>query len=269
MLKKLLLTGAGGGLGKRIRPMLAEIAGEVILSDIGEIADLAPHETFKRCDLADAAAVADLVKGVDGIIHLGGISVERPFDLILQGNIVGVYNLYEAARNSGKPRIVFASSNHVTGYYRRDEYIDSAVYPKPDTLYGVSKVFGEAMASLYFDKFGQETLSVRIGACYDKPLNARMLATWLSPRDFISLCRRAFQAPRLGHAVIYGVSANEEMWWDNRNAAFLGWTPQDSAAVWRAEMEAIPAGDPADPANVYQGGSFVTAGHPADDRGGC
>ncbi|TDX85125.1 uronate dehydrogenase [Neorhizobium sp. R1-B] len=266
MLKKLLLTGAAGGVGRAIRPMLGELAEHVVISDISEISDVGGRETFVRCDLADAAQVAEMLDGVDGIIHLGGVSVERKFDLILQGNILGLYNLYEAARRNGKPRIVFASSNHVIGYYRRDERLDSTVVPRPDSLYGASKVFGEAIASLYFDKFGQETLSVRIGSCFEKPMNTRMLATWLSHRDFVSLCGRAFDTPRLGHTVVYGASANAEQWWDNRNAAFLGWKPQDSSAKWRVEVEAAAGKeDPANPAVIYQGGPFTSAGHPDDE----
>src|SRR6187551_826913 len=122
MLKRLLLTGAAGGLARGIRPLLSELAEEVVLSDLTDIDDPGANQRFVRCDLSDAAAVAKLVEGVDGIIHLGGVSIEKPFDMILQANIVGLYNLYEAARHSGKPRIVFASSNHVVGYYRRDEF---------------------------------------------------------------------------------------------------------------------------------------------------
>jgi uronate dehydrogenase len=265
MLKKLLLTGAAGGVGRSIRPLLSQLAETVVLSDIGDIGDLAAGETFIKCDLADADGVSRMFDGVDGVIHLGGVSVERPFDQILQGNIVGLYNLYEAARHHGQPRVVFASSNHVVGFYRRDEHIDNTVYPRPDSLYGVSKVFGEAIASMYYDKFGQETLSVRIGSCFEKPANPRMLATWLSVRDFVSLCGRAFDTPRLAHTIIYGASANDEQWWDNRNAAFLGWRPQDSSVKWRVEVEtAAGKQDPNDPAVIYQGGPFTSAGHPAD-----
>ncbi len=185
--------GAAGGVGQALRPLLSQIAEAVVLSDITSINDLRPNERFVACDLADRGGVEALVTGVDGIIHLGGISLEKPFDLILQGNIVGLYNLYEAARAAGKPRIVFASSNHTIGYYRRDERIDSAVPTRPDPLYGVSKVYGEALASLYFDKFGQETLSVRIGSCFPEPRNPRMLATWFSARDLMTLCSRAFE----------------------------------------------------------------------------
>lgn len=266
MLKKLLLTGAAGGVGKVLRPHLGQFAQTVVLSDIAEITDLAGHESFLACELGDRGAVDALFDGgVDGVIHLGGISVEKPFDMILNGNIVGLYNLYEAARMNGMPRIVFASSNHVIGYYRREERIDSSVYPRPDSLYGVSKVFGEAVASMYFDKFGQETLSVRIGSCFPEPKNPRMLATWLAVEDFADLCARAFVAQRLGHTVVYGASANDEQWWDNGRAGFLGWQPKHSSARWRAEVLANAGrDDPHDPAVVYQGGAFAAAGHPED-----
>ncbi|NTG51131.1 NAD(P)-dependent oxidoreductase [Agrobacterium rhizogenes] len=265
MLKTLLMTGAAGGVGQALRPLLSEIAENVVLSDIVAVDDLRPNERFVGCDLADRSGVDALVQGVDGIIHLGGVSTEKAFDLILQGNIIGLYNLYEAARQAGMPRIIFASSNHTIGYYRRDERIDSTVPTRPDSLYGVSKVYGEAVASLYFDKFGQETLSVRIGSCFPEPRNPRMLATWFSVRDFLSLCGRAFETSRLGHTIVYGASNNDEQWWDNRNAAFLGWKPQDSAAAWREQILANTAPeDPTDPAVIYQGGGFAAAGHPED-----
>jgi uronate dehydrogenase len=265
MLKRLLLTGAAGGVGRNIRPLLSQLADHVVLSDIGDVTEIGPKESFIRCNLADARGVLGLFDGVDGVIHLGGISVERSFEPILQGNIIGLYNLYEAARHSGKPRIVFASSNHVVGYYRSDDHIDNTVYPRPDSLYGVSKVFGEAVASMYQDKFGQETLSLRIGSCFERPLNTRMLSTWLSYRDFVSLCGRAFLTPRLGHTIVYGASANEKLWWDNGKADFLGWKPEDSSARWSAEIAASSGEpDPTDPAVMYQGGAFAGAGHPDD-----
>ncbi len=266
MLDKLLLTGAAGAVGRALRPMLPQIARSVVLSDLAAIDDAGPHETFRQCDLGDKAAVDALFEGVDGVIHLGGISIEKPFDLILNGNIVGLYNVFEAARHHGKPRIIFASSNHVIGFYRRDQRLDSTVLPKPDTLYGLSKAFGENVASLYFDKFGQECLSVRIGSCFPKPRDRRMLATWLAVEDLFDLCVRAFEAPRLGHTIVFGASANEETWWDNGNAAFLGWQPKHSSAKWRAEVYAnAPVQQPDDPAVVFQGGGFTALGHPDDE----
>jgi uronate dehydrogenase len=256
-MKKLLVTGAAGAIGRALRPLLPTMAETVLLSDIATIDDLDSHESFQRCDLADAQAVEALVAGIDGVIHLGGISVEKPFNMILEGNIVGVYNLFESARRHEKPRIIFASSNHVIGFYRREERLDTTVPLRPDSLYGVSKAFGENLASFYHDKFGQECLSVRIGSCRSKPENPRMLATWLAVEDFCDLCARAFDAPRLGSTVIYGVSDNEETWWDNGNAGFLGWQPKYTSAKWRAEvMSNSPPEAPDDLSVMYQGGAL-------------
>ena len=161
--------------------------------------------------------------------------------------------------------MIFASSNHTTGYYERTQRIDTTVPHRPDSLYGVTKCFGEDLASLYHDKFGVETLSVRIGWCHSQPTDTRKLAIWLSAEDFISLVQRAIVTPRLGCTVVYGFSNNAERWWDNSQAAFLGWVPKDSSAPWREEMEALDANlDPTDPAVIYQGGSFASSGHPDD-----
>lgn len=266
MLNRILVTGAAGGLGQAIRPYLSKLAHKVRLSDIADLDDAASHEELVTCDLADAQSVNDLVADCDGIVHLGGMSVEKPWYSILQANIVGVYNIYEAARNHGKPRIVFASSNHAIGYYERTTKLDTEVAHRPDSLYGVSKCFGEDLASLYYHKFNVETLSVRIGSCFPKPLDSRMLATWLSVDDFVNLLQRAFSTPKLASTVIYGASNNTEGWWDNSKSAFLGWVPKDSSEPWRVEVEAqAPTIDPDDPAVVYQGGKFVTFGHPDDE----
>lgn len=266
MLNRILMTGAAGGVGRTLRPYLPRLARHVRLSDVADMDPAGENEEVVKADLADGDAVSDLVAGCDGIIHLGGVSVERPWNQILQANIIGLYNLYEAARKHGRPRIVFASSNHAIGYYPRTQKLDGHVPQKPDSLYGVSKCFGENVASLYHDKFGVETLSVRIGSCFPRPKDRRMMATWLSAEDFYRLLVRAFEAPKLGHTVVYGASANTEQWWDNSHASFLGWVPQDSSEPWRAEVEAEDTGlDPNDPAVIHQGGKFVTFGHPDDE----
>lgn len=265
MIDRLLVTGAAGGMGRIIRPHLAQLARTVRLSDIADLGEAASHEELVPCDLADASAVSELVKGCDAVLHLGGVSVEKPWASLLQANIVGTYNLYEAVRHYGKPRVIFASSNHTTGYYERSRRIDSDVPHRPDSLYGVTKCFGEDLASLYHDKFGIETLSVRIGWCHPKPTDTRKMAIWLSAEDFVSLVQRAIVTPRLAYTVVYGFSANAECWWDNSKAAFLGWVPKHSSEPWREEMEALDANlDPKDPAVIYQGGPFASSGHPDD-----
>ena len=256
-MKRLLITGAAGTLGKLARARLGHMADVLRLSDIADMDPAQNNEEVVPCDLGDEAAVHDLVQGCDGILHLGGISVERSWDQIQRGNITGVYNLYEAARAHGHPRILFATSNHTIGYYRQDQVLSVSDPVKPDGLYGVSKCFGEAMASMYHSKFGQETALVRIGSCLDKPRDRRMMSTWLSPDDFVSLIECVFRAPMLGCPVIWGVSDNNAGWWNTETAKLVGWRPKDNSEIFRAEIEATPR-PPADaPQSVYQGGVFT------------
>ncbi|MEM9147235.1 MAG: NAD(P)-dependent oxidoreductase [Pseudomonadota bacterium] len=258
MLERLLITGAAGGLGVLLRDRLGHVARRIRLSDIAPLEDAGGGFEIVPCDLADRAAVCALVEGCDGVLHLGGISVEDSFDAILGPNIIGVYNLYEAARAHGRPRILFASSNHAIGYYRQDQHLTAEMPVQPDGLYGVSKCYGEAMASLYFNKFGQETAIVRIGSCRPEPADYRMLATWMSVEDFVALIERVFTVPRLGCPIIWGVSDNDRCWWDNSAARYLGWRPKDNAERFAAAMDArLPLPPPDAAVSLYQGGVFT------------
>jgi uronate dehydrogenase len=194
-------------------------------------------------------------------VHLGGISTEQPFEAILPANIVGIYNLYEAARRQGVSRIVFASSNHVTGFYRQDEVIGPRDPVRPDGYYGLSKAFGENLARFYFDRYGIESVCLRIGSSFPEPKDRRMLATWLSYDDLERLVVAGLTAPVVGHSVIYGMSDNRATWWDNTAAAHIGFRAQDSSEPFRVDIEARrPAVDRSDRAEIFQGGAFVNLG---------
>ncbi len=260
-MKRLLITGAAGGLGTLARARLGHMADILRLSDIDDLGEAAASEEIVYCDLGERAAVEDLVAGCDGVVHLGGISVERPWDMIMNANINGVFNLYEAARKNGAPRVMFASSNHAIGFHKQTNRLDASSSVRPDGLYGVSKCFGENMASMYHDKFGVETASVRIGSCFEEPRNHRMLATWLSPDYFVRLIERIFAVPRLGCPIIYGASDNTVSWWDNGSVSYLGWRPQDNGEVFRPKIDqAMDQPGPDAPDVVYQGGFFATDG---------
>jgi uronate dehydrogenase len=267
MLNRLLITGAAGHLGTQLRAKLADLATHRRLTDIAAMTPAGPNEEVIQADIGDLAAVRALVDGCDGIVHLGGISRENTFDAILHANLRGVYNVFEAARGHGRPRVLFASSNHAIGFHERESRLDAASPYRPDSLYGLSKCYGELMGRYYFDKFGVESVSVRIGSCFDAPSDRRMLATWLSIDDLAALVRKVFQAPRVGCTVLYGASANAEQWWDNGHAGFLGWRPRDTSEPWRAAMEALPPLPADDPAVRFQGGGFAKAGH-FEDQGG-
>ena len=192
---------------------------------------------------------------------MGGVSTEQTWESIRDGNITGMVNLYEAARHHGVKRIVFASSNHVTGFYRQDEVVSPRDPVRPDGFYGLSKCFGENLAQLYWDRFGLETVSLRIGSSFAVPKDRRMLATWMSFDDTERLIVAALTAPVVGHSIIYGMSDNATTWWDNTSARHIGYRPQDSSDVFRSEVEARQQTvDLTDPAVLRQGGAFVRTG---------
>jgi uronate dehydrogenase len=258
---RLLLTGAAGQLGRVLRPRLKACCEVLRVSDIADLGSAAAGEELHPVDLADKAGVALLLQGVDAVVHLGGVSTEHSFETVLPANIVGTYHVYEAARLAGTRRIVFASSNHVTGFYRQSETIDARMPVRPDGYYGLSKAFGENLAQFYFDRYGIETVSLRIGSSFPEPRDRRMLATWLSFDDLERLVIAALSAPMVGHTVIYGMSDNPLTWWDNTPARHIGFRAQDSSERFRATVEARqPHIDPRDPAAQFQGGGFVTQG---------
>jgi uronate dehydrogenase len=256
-MKTILITGAAGDVGSHLR---RELAGKysLLLSDIKPIKGLAAGEKSARGDIAKMSDMLRITKGVDAIVHLGGFSVEGPWEMILRANIIGCYNLFEAARRNGVKRVLFASSNHATGFYKRDEKIDHRIYPKPDSRYGVSKAFGEQIGSLYADKYGMQVFCMRIGNVTVAPPDKRRLSNWISPRDFARLVSVGIDNPDIRFEIVYGVSDNKRSWYDNSNAHRLGYQPQDDAERYAAEVLAKER--PGDPrAEMYQGGNFVFA----------
>ncbi|MDB5654620.1 MAG: UDP-glucose 4-epimerase [Tardiphaga sp.] len=254
---RILMTGASGGIGTRLRELLPPIYPDLVLSDLVPPPDLSSKENFRPADLADLAAVEAICDGIDGILHFGGFSVEGPWDTILQANIIGTYNLFEAARKQGVKRVVFASSNHAVGFYPRHSRIGPDVTARPDSRYGVSKVFGEAVGALYADKHGLSVTCLRIGNFGDAPLDQRRLSIWLKPDDLVQLCQIGLEHPDIHFEVLYGASYNERAWWDNSRAYQLGYRPTGRAEDFREHAIAAQAKMAADPiSDFYQGGAF-------------
>ena len=228
------------------------------VSDIADLGAAALHEEFVQADLSDRDAVAALVKGCNGNVHFGGKATEGECSAVRDANIESMYNLYEAARQSGCRRIFYASSIHAVGYQLVTGDLDETVSIRPDTLYGVSKGFGEALARFYFEKFGIESACVRIASCQPQPQNHRMLARWLSYDDLVRLVERVFAVPVLGCPILFGVSANDRRWSDNRSTDFLGWKPQDNAERHLPRLDAEQANpDPAASDFHHIGGSYI------------
>ncbi|MEW2303701.1 NAD(P)-dependent oxidoreductase [Streptomyces sp. NPDC006655] len=257
--RTLLLTGAAGGLGTLMRSLLPEYGYALRLLDVRPVEGEPDAIT---ADLADKQALREAVRGVDAVLHLAGISLEAPFEKILRSNIEGTYNLYEAAREAGVRRIVFASSNHAVGYTRApragEPLIPVDTPRRPDTFYGLSKSFGEDLAQLYWDRHGLETVSVRIGSCFPEPADVRMLSVWMSPADGARLFHAALTADKVGHTVVYGSSANTRLWWDLSTARALGYEPQDDSERFAGKLVAdLGELDPQNPAHTHLGGRFV------------
>ncbi|MGO9462320.1 MAG: NAD-dependent epimerase/dehydratase family protein [Rhodomicrobium sp.] len=257
-MKRVLLTGAAGAIGSRLRRLLLPFY-ELVLTDLVPPSDLEPQEIFIAAGLHDAAAVERAAQGVEGIVHFGGHSVEAPWKTILRSNIEGTYNLFEAARKQGVKRVVYASSNHAVGFYPRSTAIGTGIVPLPDTRYGVSKAFGEAVGALYAYKYGLGVLCIRIGNVSDAPADERRLAIWLKPADLVSLIRIGLEREDLVYEVVYGISDNARAWWDNSRAHELGYRPEGRSGDFASAALEAQAGLPADEiGDRFQGGPFCS-----------
>ena len=255
--RSILLLGAAGGIGRAIREGLAGRYGLMRLADIASMESAGLGEEIVHADLLDIPSLVAAMTGIDTVVHMAGVPVEpetHAWDKVLPANIIGVHNLFEAARLAGVKRVLFASSHHAAGFHRRDTPTAETLVPRPDSYYGVSKVFGEAMGRMYADKFGLQVLSLRIGAYRDRPSDRRQLSVWVSPRDMVELVRCGVEAPDFSYETVYGVSANTRNFWDNSETAFLGYAPVDNAEDW---AEAVLAGPPEELAAApFQGGWY-------------
>ena len=254
-MKRVLITGAGGKIGTSLREGLRKHY-ELRLLDRTPQAPGGPGEEVLTADLNDRPATEAAMRGVDGVVHLGAIPSEAPFDAIVSGNITTTYSVYEAARRAGVRRVVFASSNHATGFYPAAETIGPEHPVRPDTFYGVSKVVGEVLGRLYADKYGLEVVCLRIGSFASRPRSHRQLATWLSPRDCLQLVHRSLEAPGVGFGIVYGVSANTRRFWRDDAETLLGYRPEDDSEAFAGDVEGPPPGEPT-LADLRQGGPFV------------
>jgi uronate dehydrogenase len=263
-LQSVLLTGAGGDVGGRITPLLKAIYPGLVLSDMKPLPN-GHGLPFRQAEMSNMAEVQAAVAGMDGIIHLGGFSVEGPWETILNANIIGGHNLFEAARLAGVKRIIFASSNHAAGFYPREETIPAEAPPLPDSRYGVSKAFGEALGAMYAMKHGIGVTSLRIGNVGEKPLDVRRLSIMLHPEDLVQLIRIGLEHPDIVNEVFYGVSGNTRSWYDNTRAEAYGYKPKYDAEtqVTYAEAEQKKVG-PDRVGDHYQGGAYCSAEHTAD-----
>lgn len=259
MTKKVALSGASGNVGRILREALP--ARGVNLRSAGSSEALKPGrqgEDVMHGDLRDPMVVDRLLDGVEVLIHMAGTSVERPLPEIIANNLAALHQVYEGARRHGVKRVVFASSNHAFGMCGVDERLRLDAPYRPDGLYGLSKVWGEAMARMYWDKHAIEGIALRIGTAMGRPPeNQRQLSTWMGTEDLVQLVMRCIEAPRVGFAAVWGISNNTRAWYDLSEGNAVGYAPTQNAEEWAAEVLSRP--NPLDPvAQRFQGGQFVS-----------
>ena len=258
-MKKLVLTGAAGRLGSYLREPLTKMCDELVSTDwIEDIGPLYEGETYIKADLGTLDQMEKVLDGADMVAHFGAIGDEAAWDAILHSNIIGAYNVWEAAARRGVRRVTYASSIHAVGMYPKTQKIDTEVPHRPDTYYGLAKCFAEDLGSLYWEKKNIESVHLRIlsAAQVNSP---RSLGTWLSYDDLIHLVQCAINAPITGFSIIYGVSNNDQAPVDNHKASFLGYRPKDNAEQFaELVLSTSDAADPKDLGQMCQGGPFAT-----------
>ena len=257
-MKKIVLTGAIGRLGSYLREPLTKLADEVVSSDILDgPASLYAGESYVKADLSNLDEMVALLEGADMVVHFGAIGDEAEWDAILQSNIVGAYNVWEAAHRNGVKRVVYASSVHAVGMHKSTDVIGLDAPHKPDTYYGLAKCFCEDLASLFWDKRGIESVCMRIFSAASVT-NSRSLGTWLSYDDLIHLVEQSITTPVVEFTKVWGISNNDRMVVDNSGAAHLGYKPKDNAEVYAKEILAkTPPIDNKDLAHACIGGPFA------------
>jgi len=231
--KRILITGAAGHIGSSLTKSLADRYRLRLL--FHRPPEVEPEHEYAIADVADFDALAPAMVDVDAVVHLAGSpQVTSPWESVRQNNIAGTYNVYETARLAGVRKVVFASTNHVMGMYDRDRewplYADQPV--RPDSLYGVSKAFGETLGRFYVDQYGTSVIALRIGWFLERPHDEIARWMWLSPRDCAQIVWRAIESP-LPFGIFYAISNNSRRHWDITDAVeHLGYRPQDDAEIY-------------------------------------
>ncbi|EPX83601.1 NAD-dependent epimerase/dehydratase family protein [Salipiger mucosus] len=264
---RIALTGGAGRVGTALRRALAGRTGGIKIVDTADPGPLAADETWDRVDISDGEALTACVADTDAVVHLAGYPNERGIEEILHINVLGTHNVLEAARRNGIERVVFGSSNHAVGFYPRETLVSNTDPMRPDTLYGLSKCWGELEAGLYFDKFGIRTLNIRIGNAGDRPTDARALNMWVSARDLAQLVLIGLEHPDITCTTVFGVSRVPSGWWDNSAATRLGYVPADtSEALAGPETRHERPSPLPQVAGYFQGGRFCVIDHDGEIR---
>jgi uronate dehydrogenase len=260
---RVLITGAAGAIGTALRSGLRERWRRLRLTDVRPVKELADNEEFVAADITDRAAVEEMMRDVRAVVHLAGVVGTYTLEDLFRVNARGLFDVFEAARLGGAERIVFASSNHAFGCYPITEKVSPALPARPDSLYGVFKVWGETMLRQYYDRYGIRSVSLRIGTFRARPIDQRSLATWLSPGDAAHLVDVSLSHRDPGCLVVNGYSNNTRLKTFDPNWSVLGYRPKDNAEDHREALRAqgvdVDGPDRGEWEWPEHGGSFVRA----------
>ncbi len=265
---RVLITGAAGAIGTALRNGLRGNWRHLRLTDIKSLQDLANNEEAIVADIADCSAIEGMMHSVKAVVHLAGVIGSYTLEDLFRVNARGLFDVCEAARLAGVERIVFASSNHAFGCYPITQSVSPELPARPDSLYGVFKVWGETLLRNYYDRHGIRSVSLRIGTFRSLPIDQRSLATWLSPVDIAHLVDVSLRHPDPGCMVVNGYSNNTRLKTHDPNWATLGYQPRDNAEDYREMLRGkgidVDAPDHEEWEWPEHGGSFARAAeHPA------
>ena len=257
MNKKVLITGASGHLGGMLFNSLANIGYTNLIGTDLRRKNFKKDQKLILANLKDFKATIKITKGIHAIVHFGAIPIEDTQQNILLNNIIGTYNLFEAARINKVKRIIFASSNHAIGFHRRTTKLNEFSNQRPDSHYGLSKAFGEELSRFYADKFNIKSMCIRIGSCLRVPKDRRHISTWISYSDLTQLVNIGIKHKAIHHEIVYGASKNKKSWWNNSRAQQLGYRPADSADRFNSHL--LTKNEYKDKmALLFQGGVFTS-----------
>ncbi|WP_051424439.1 NAD-dependent epimerase/dehydratase family protein [Aphanizomenon flos-aquae] len=231
--KLILLTGAAGNIGTSL---LHELDNDYEFRCIDR-RNVLQSKDFRRVDITNFKAVLKVMGGVDAVIHLAANpQINQPWEDVYNSGIVGNYNIFEAARQAGVKKIIYASTNYVSGWreVEQESHITPEMPVRPNSLYAVGKAFGEALGQYFSDRYGMSVICLRIGWFKTEPKvyapNDRILSNWCSPRDLAQIVRRSLEHENLGFQIFYAISGNTRRYWDISNAQkLLGYEPEDDA----------------------------------------
>jgi galactose mutarotase-like enzyme len=242
--KKILITGASGRIGS----LMLDFFKDAYHCRCIDLNPVQKANEFQRININNYKTVVNAMQGIDIVLHLASPRINQPWEDFYSTGILGSYNIFEAARVAGVKKIIYASSFHVLGWAEPEngELVHADMPVQPDSIYGASKVFAEALGRFYSDKYGISVICLRIGSFASEPnpknKNDRLYKTWLSPRDLAQLIQLSIEKEDLGFQIFYGVSNNTQRFWDISNAQkLLGYNPQDNIDDFVPKDPALPS----------------------------